>query len=849
MRWGAEVARSGRQVQPIGALGVWAITLVAGAVAMMFVSTVSDWVTLADFERSWEERQTTRQEWRSNSWITNGGQLIQLAAGIVFITWLWRARSNAETLCRARHRLPIGWVIGGWICPVVNLWFPHMIVADVLRASDPRTPADESTLRGRPAGPLVTVWWLSLVTGSALAFLALILSVPTIRVEQTGDYLIYGSAPLGGFGLIAVKLFQAIAATLAALCLATIITRVRRWQENRTNHQSAHPGSSPAPATHNPTTAPAATTPTAEVTPQSSPDHRVPQPDSAPVNESGTPAAEPTAQILAAPTADAVGRTGPSHGVGRERAGEGAPSAGAESPPSVARAVTAFGPLPEAAVRDVGARVAARLAGIHALGLVHGDLRPDTVYLSPEGPRLGKARPREETSGLRPADDVAALATVLVVASTGHGPFESGGLEAISPEVRFLLAACMSDDPHLRPTAAELAQALTTVAPPAAAAPTPEPGLQPMPGASTAQRVRRRTVLAAGGVGAGVLGAGGLLTALAVRERTRPSTPPPPPGSVLWKTDIGAMMTEFGSDIPERPAVLGNSVFAVSVDGTVFALDAATGAVQWKAGIGGRFSHSPVAAGGRVFVHTGSRGVIALYAASGVVAWEAPDYGSPVYTDGTLVFTGRDDLDKNGLAALDAATGTERWAALDGRRYSARTMAVADGLLAVPTDDRVLCVLNSATGSLRWQVPDVGAADPTPVVGVGRVFTSQATKAYVYDAASGAPSWESFDADFEAATAAGDGLYLLRLDRVSAHAAATGGLRWQVQDDGTRLENIAVVGNSVFVTGDRQLRALDAATGAERWRYVNPFKLSAAAISNGIAYLIGDDRHIHAIRT
>jgi hypothetical protein len=51
-------------------------------------------------------------------------------------------------------------VIGGWFCPVVNLWFPKQIVDDVIAASDPRTPPRFSDLRRIPRHGLVLAWWL-----------------------------------------------------------------------------------------------------------------------------------------------------------------------------------------------------------------------------------------------------------------------------------------------------------------------------------------------------------------------------------------------------------------------------------------------------------------------------------------------------------------------------------------------------------------------------------------------------------------------------------------------------------------------------------------------------------------
>jgi hypothetical protein len=86
-------------------------------------------------------------------WVNAG--LFVLAA-VAFIGWLWRARANAELLVGPHgQRLTREWVVGAWICPVVNLWFPYRVVVDVWRASAPD--------RGDVRDGLVVWWWLTFV--------------------------------------------------------------------------------------------------------------------------------------------------------------------------------------------------------------------------------------------------------------------------------------------------------------------------------------------------------------------------------------------------------------------------------------------------------------------------------------------------------------------------------------------------------------------------------------------------------------------------------------------------------------------------------------------------------------
>ena len=84
-------------------------------------------------------------------WVNAGAMVV---AAVAFIVWLWRARANAELLVGPHgQRLTREWVIGAWICPVVNFWFPYQVVVDVWRASTPN--------RGNYLDGLVVWWWMT----------------------------------------------------------------------------------------------------------------------------------------------------------------------------------------------------------------------------------------------------------------------------------------------------------------------------------------------------------------------------------------------------------------------------------------------------------------------------------------------------------------------------------------------------------------------------------------------------------------------------------------------------------------------------------------------------------------
>ena len=59
-----------------------------------------------------------------------------IACGIVFITWFYRVRWNAEAYGTHEQRRGQGWAIGSWICPVIAFFYPYQMTNDALIASE-----------------------------------------------------------------------------------------------------------------------------------------------------------------------------------------------------------------------------------------------------------------------------------------------------------------------------------------------------------------------------------------------------------------------------------------------------------------------------------------------------------------------------------------------------------------------------------------------------------------------------------------------------------------------------------------------------------------------------------------
>lgn len=207
-------------VRPLSALGVLAGGFVGIAALLSAVTTGLNWqtyqlvgdyvagkVTLADLEA--HDRLVSAVNWTSIA--------VGLAAVVVFLCWLWRARANTAILSMAEHRLARGWVIGAWVCPVVSFWYPAMVVTDIWKTSRPG-PEQTLDLSRRKGSPLITWWWIaflvSLLLGRVVSFM--------LRDPKTLDELRDGAT----VGTLATLLRIS-----AAVLLVLIVRRVTRWQQ------------------------------------------------------------------------------------------------------------------------------------------------------------------------------------------------------------------------------------------------------------------------------------------------------------------------------------------------------------------------------------------------------------------------------------------------------------------------------------------------------------------------------------------------------------------------------------------------------------------------------------------
>ncbi|MEU6992030.1 protein kinase [Streptomyces sp. NPDC046465] len=447
--------------------------------------------------------------------------------------------------------------------------------------------------------------------------------------------------------------------------------------------------------------------------------------------------------------------------------------------PSLADAVRRCGPLPAEAVRVLGAGLARALAAVHAAQVLHRDLKPGNVLLTPEGPTLidfGIAQAFDATAltaagmvvgtpgfmapeqlegshAVVPASDVFTLGAVLCFAATGRGPFDDqelasvifriaqgdADLSAVPDGLRPVIADCLAPAPEGRPTAAALADRLAGGA--GQAVPWPAPVLslfaEHREAVARCERAVDQRSLADAATTSGIAP---LPTPPAPPTPSTPSAPPAPSAP-----PVATAPRRRGRWIAAAAAVAA----AVTVAAVLLPGDgdkgSGSGSERGSGASGGRPSasgrHGPAA---RIVpeygnpAHSGEFGAAKSPASARPKGWKPWSVARPkglddqgngcVLVASTLVC--RDG--KGAATALDAATGGHRWTSrgfpltADDLQGIQLLPPESDGERVYVPSERGVLAVDLSSGTERWRRP---TASDTAVMGLtyanGVVYTAE----------------------------------------------------------------------------------------------------------------------------
>jgi outer membrane protein assembly factor BamB len=381
---------------------------------------------------------------------------------------------------------------------------------------------------------------------------------------------------------------------------------------------------------------------------------------------------------------------------------------------------------------------------------------------------------------------------------------------------------------------------------------------------------RRRALAALAGAAAAGLGIGGweaaqhILTGDGAKKlaATLLSLPKVPAGKVAWRFNAKASVSSV--------AQAGNVVYAATNGNAVFALNATTGKQIWKRTTTSELNGKLMVAGSSVVI-SGGNGPYALAAAHGNQLWSRKsEGGSPLLVAGGVAyvaFAAKSDV-TGGVTALDPASGNILWTFPFGPVSDiAGQLAVADGVVYVPTSDGELFALSAANGAKRQRVAGFGAFGAGTIAVInGVVYAGLDDKKGTVAAvsmASGKTLWRQSlgQASFAPYVATTSGIIFagmvnggaaeVQSGKLYALDAKTGKQLWSVPVTGGVNEGPVAAGGAVYTGGGNLdsgiLEAWQPTTGKKLWSYPTKDSMGNITVVPGSRVYFGSGGYVYSL--
>lgn len=229
-----------------------------------------------------------------------------------------------------------------------------------------------------------------------------------------------------------------------------------------------------------------------------------------------------------------------------------------------------------------------------------------------------------------------------------------------------------------------------------------------------------------------------------------------PTGAVVWKMPIVDEAYERGGRFDHyasAAALVSDTVFIGSPDGSVRALDADSGEQYWRFAASDAVASTPVVASGRVYVGSFDGNVYALHAATGESLWErstgAAIPSSAAFANDHVVIGSR----SYDLLALDAKTGTPLWTRYYWFSWVDSDPVIVDETVYIGSSDALcLFAFDLTSGEPRWSFRTGGWTWPQPAVTDNAVYVGTVGTAdyigpryggfFAVDRKDGTPLWQ-----------------------------------------------------------------------------------------------------------
>jgi outer membrane protein assembly factor BamB len=291
-------------------------------------------------------------------------------------------------------------------------------------------------------------------------------------------------------------------------------------------------------------------------------------------------------------------------------------------------------------------------------------------------------------------------------------------------------------------------------------------------------------------------------------------------------------------DVISSPTVLGETVYVGSGDGRLYALDRNTGARKWAFDAGNPIPSSPAIGGGAVYFGTRDGHFFGVDARTGKQRWT-------LATGAVMPWPWGHESGDVYLSSPAFADGTVFFGAGDGRVYA----------------------VDAATGKEKWRAQTSGRVRSSPAVDASRVYVGSADgRVYAFERATGAQKWkfetegvklESGKFGFDRRTvqsspAVANGTVFVgaRDGWIYAIDAASGAEKWRFDHKVSWINTSPAVLDGVVYAGSSDgqfVQALDAASGKELWRTTTGVTWSSPAVAGDMLYVGDGAGRLHAL--
>ena len=312
--------------------------------------------------------------------------------------------------------------------------------------------------------------------------------------------------------------------------------------------------------------------------------------------------------------------------------------------------------------------------------------------------------------------------------------------------------------------------------------------------------------------------------------------------AVRWRFETDQIINEIrgkrrawkGTGWTGTAVHLAGVIFVGSVDGYVYAFDAAWGKMLWRSKRRRMFKSSPCLYRNRLYVGNTDNRLRCFDAQTGQVLW-SHDTGrdldsSPCVVDGRLYVAG-----ESGYArCLDPLTGRVIWrtflggvgrGTVAGSNGSETSPAVSDGEYYAATYDGKLHALDAKSGRVRWVAETGDDTDASPVIYDEFVYAAAEEKAsylYCFDRQTGRQIWryDGNDKGYFSTPAVGDGrLWVGGVDgKLHCVDARRGTALWTFDAGAPIWSSPCVIDDKVvFGAHNGRIYCVDAVAGREIW--------------------------------